>query len=225
MEVIWAHHRQTRLRRVVISQILTNNNFIVSHLMNEEEINQPLRRWSIHGHWVINRGHEEAHLRLWIDYFRENPLYDDTMFRRRFRIGRSSFLRIIHDIQKHDNYFQQRYDTLGRSWLSNLQKITAVFRMLVDGTSTNSTDKYIKIGESTAIECMKRFCRDMVKVLSERYLRSANENDIARLLHIGEQRGFPGMLGSFDCMHWEWKNCPRHEQDNTLVVVDIPQLF
>ncbi|XP_055622682.1 uncharacterized protein LOC129766197 [Toxorhynchites rutilus septentrionalis] len=32
--------------------------------------------------------------------------------------------------------------------------------------------------------------------------------DIARLLRIGEERGFPGMLGSVDCCHWEWKNCP-----------------
>ncbi|XP_028085908.1 putative nuclease HARBI1 [Camellia sinensis] len=29
-----------------------------------------------------------------------------------------------------------------------------------------------------------------------------------RLLQEGEQRGFPGMLGSLDCMHWRWDKCP-----------------
>jgi hypothetical protein len=35
-----------------------------------------------------------------------------------------------------------------------------------------------------------------------------NLEDIVRLLHVAEQRGFPGMLKSLDCMHWEWERCP-----------------
>ncbi|XP_062080970.1 uncharacterized protein LOC133785770 [Humulus lupulus] len=49
---------------------------------------------------------------------------------------------------------------------------------------------------------------EMDSVFGTRYLRSPNDDDVARLLHIGESRGFPGMLGSLDCMHWKWENCP-----------------
>ncbi|XP_071740745.1 uncharacterized protein [Rutidosis leptorrhynchoides] len=41
------------------------------------------------------------------------------------------------------------------------------------------------------------------------YLRKPTADDIARLYNFHEQKhGLPGMLGSIDCMHWEWKNCP-----------------
>ena len=39
-------------------------------------------------------------------------------------------------------------------------------------------------------------------------MRKQNNKDIARLLAHGERRDFLGMLGSIDCMHWKWKNCP-----------------
>ncbi|KAL5539453.1 hypothetical protein UlMin_044612 [Ulmus minor] len=74
--------------------------------------------------------------------------------------------------------------------------------------AADATDEYIKIGESTAIQSLKKFCRAVVEVFAEQYLRSPNANDVARLLHIGKHHGFPGMLGSLDCMHWKWKNCP-----------------
>ena len=47
----------------------------------------------------------------------------------------------------------------------------------------------------------------VIAMFGDHYLRSPNNIDIARLLQTGEQRGFPGMLGSIDCMHWKWKNC------------------
>ncbi|XP_075486267.1 uncharacterized protein LOC142525866 [Primulina tabacum] len=79
--------------------------------------------------------------------------------------------------------------------------------MLVYGLPADVTDEYIQIVESTAIQYMQHFCRAIVEVFAEQYLRSPTANDVARLLYIGKQRGFPGMLGSLDCMHWRWKNC------------------
>jgi hypothetical protein len=54
----------------------------------------------------------------------------------------------------------------------------------------------------------------VVSNFSEEYLQSPNNNDIARLLALGESCGFPRMLGSIDCMHWKWKNCPIAWQGN-----------
>ncbi|KAK2642847.1 hypothetical protein Ddye_024610 [Dipteronia dyeriana] len=129
------------------------------------------------------------------------------MFRRCFRMGRSLFLRIVEKVEARDNYFMQRRDSVGRLGLSALQKITAVFRMLEYGCPADATDEYIKIGESTTIESLKRFCRAVVEEFVGEYHRSPNATDVASLLRIGKDRDFPGMLGSLDCMHWKWKNC------------------
>jgi hypothetical protein len=58
------------------------------------------------------------------------------------------------------------------------------------------------MGESQAIKCVKRFAIAIVRVFNEEYLRTPNAQDTARLLEFKKNRGFPGMLGSIDCMHW-----------------------
>ena len=48
----------------------------------------------------------------------------------------------------------------------------------------------------------------VIDIFSKEYLKKPNNDDIARLLAHGECQDFPGMLGSINCMHWKWKNCP-----------------
>jgi hypothetical protein len=82
-----------------------------------------------------------------------------------------------------------------------LQKVAAVFRMIANGVAADATDEYVRVGESTALECLRKFVVIIVKVFRLEYLRLPNEYDTARLLAIGESRGFSGMLGSIDYMH------------------------
>jgi hypothetical protein len=64
------------------------------------------------------------------------------------------------------------------------------------------------MSESTCIESMYDFSQTVISVFGEEYLREPNMKDTQRLLSINEKRRCPGMIGSIDCMYWEWKNCP-----------------
>ena len=72
--------------------------------------------------------------------------------------------------------------------------MTAAVRMLAYGVTTDFMDEY-------AMENLKKFVIAMVDIFSEEYLRSPNNENIARLLAHGESCEFIGMLESIDCMH------------------------
>lgn len=80
--------------------------------------------------------------------------------------------------------------------------------MLAYGTPADALDEYLKIGKSTALECLDMFSQGVIAVFSGEYLWAYTVEDMERLLQVNESRGFPGMLGSIDCMHWRWENCP-----------------
>ncbi|PON83488.1 hypothetical protein TorRG33x02_207600 [Trema orientale] len=134
----------------VVSRWVSNNNNHINNFLNLQN-QQVTHGGLIPGHIVVNRDREVTDQNLFNDYFAENPRFNESMFRRRFKMSHSLFLHIINVVQGNDNYFLQRKDGLGRLGLSDFQKITAVFRMLAYGVPVDTTDEYIKIGESTAI--------------------------------------------------------------------------
>ncbi|XP_033139845.1 putative nuclease HARBI1 isoform X1 [Brassica rapa] len=156
----------------------------------------------------IERHREEGHTNLWNDYFSETPTYSHNLFRRRFRMNKSLFLRIVQRLSTEVPYFRLTEDAIGRTSLTPLQKCTAAIRQLAYGTTADAVDEYVRLGETTAQQCLHHFTAGIIDIFGAQYLRRPTTEDLQRLLVKGEERGFPGMVGSIDCMHWEWKNCP-----------------
>nr|KAJ0209714.1 hypothetical protein LSAT_V11C400170760 [Lactuca sativa] len=132
-----------------------------------------------HRKW-INRDREAAHELLVRDYFASDSLYDLAKFKDRLRISRTLFLRIARDLKHNYEFSQLR-------WMLELGY----------GITVDALDEYLKMFERT------EFYRDI-------YLRHPTKSDVEQL-YVAHQakHGFPGMLGSIDCRHWEWANCPN----------------
>jgi len=158
---------------------------------------------------VIDRGITEGHARIFQDYFSDNPVYPESMFRRRYRLPSKLLKSLIRDIEAHDSYFKQRRDAVGRLGASAYQKITAALRVLCYGVSFDSTDEYCRESETVCRESFHRFCRAVVELHAHKYLRNPTIDDLKRIEKENAKRGFPGMIGSLDCSHFRWKNCPR----------------
>ena len=176
---------------------------------NEVEESSHKRGGSTVGRRYLEREHFAGNERLMNDYFVENPTYSAEMFRRRFRMRRPLFNRILAAIRNHDRYFTFRPNASKTQGFSGHQKMTAAMRMLAYGCPADSIDETLRISESTVLESLDRFCQAICNIYGDEYVRRPNEADVQRLLQMHGSRGWPGMLGSIDCMHWEWKNCPK----------------
>jgi hypothetical protein len=89
-----------------------------------------------------------------------------------------------------------------------IQKVVGAFHMLVYGVFVDFLDDYVRMGENTIIESLSHFVKVVVDFFGDKYLRAPNTQDTTRLMVMNSARGFSGMLGSIDCMHWRWDKCP-----------------
>ncbi|GJT45423.1 ALP1-like protein [Tanacetum coccineum] len=169
----------------------------------------------------IYREREEAEERLIDDYFGDDeyePKYPEETFRRRYRMSSTLFNKIVNDILSYDvqpipeyfTYFSSRLDATGRKSIGPILKCTSAIRQLAYGTAPDAFDEYLQIAERTSRECLDNFTKCIHVLYNHKFLRRPSATDIEKTYKLHEEKhGLPGMLGSIDCMHWDWKNCPK----------------
>ncbi|CAL1405782.1 unnamed protein product [Linum trigynum] len=64
------------------------------------------------------------------------------------------------------------------------------------------------MGETTVLQCVRKFCNAIICIYDPEYLRAPNVEDLCSVHDHIERRGFPGMIDSTVCMHCGLKNCP-----------------
>jgi hypothetical protein len=131
------------------------------------------------------------------------------------------FLHIVEKLGTWSSYFTARVDGLIHSGLSPLHKCTTAIRQLARGSAADDLDEYLKIGDRTTMECMKKFAEGVITMFGEEYLRKPTTEDLDRLLKLGESFGFPGMLGSIVVCTSIGRDAPMHGGANLPEVIRV----
>ncbi|XP_076943373.1 uncharacterized protein LOC143613585 [Bidens hawaiensis] len=171
----------------------------------------------------LQRDRVGAHDRLVKDYFSTDVTFDSERFRHRFRMSRQVFLRIVGDLKRDFAFFQQREDERGKPGFSPMQKWTTAIHQLAYGIMNDAMEEYLKMLETVACEALYTF-----------YECELTQTDIQKIYEVHQQRhGFPGMLGSLDCTHWDWEACQvtwqgqyhRSDYDGPTIIIEVVASF
>jgi hypothetical protein len=114
----------------------------------------------------------------------------------------------MHKLSETSPYFSERCDATGHVSLTALQKCTIVVHELAYGMAADMIDVYLKLGKSTVLEYLEYYCLDIIECFGAEFLRRLTIANTQCLLVKAEEREFPDMLRSIDCMHWQWHNYP-----------------
>jgi hypothetical protein len=67
--------------------------------------------------------------------------------------------------------------------------------------AADTIDEYLKLGKTTALECLEYYCLSINECFGNEFLRHPTIANTKHLRAKVEEHEFSGMLGSIDCMY------------------------
>jgi hypothetical protein len=160
---------------------------------------------------VSRYDHERARAAVYADYLSPNSVFNDRQFERMFRISKTIMQQLIAVCAAADPFFTEQTDTTGRYKICPFAKILMALKVVAFGCSPMAFVDYFQMSDSTGRSSLLKFCKIVSndESLNSVFRRNMTRSDARRVCQLHEkQHGVAGMIGSLDCMHICWKNCP-----------------
>jgi hypothetical protein len=171
---------------------------------NDDEC--PTRRRKSRWNW------ERARSAVFDDYMCDTPTFTDRQFERMFRISKTAMQELRDLLGNEDDFFTEKTCRVtGKRTICPDVKILIALKTIAYGTTPHAFLDYFQMGETTARQCVIRFANAVsnCEELKQRFFRPMTRNDAKNVCKLHkDQHGIDGMIGSLDCMHVYWKNCP-----------------
>jgi hypothetical protein len=131
-------------------------------------------------------------------------MFTNAEFERRFLMPRTTYETIRSaELMQVPDFLEQRPDATGRQGASTDQKMTAAPRMTCYGAAADQLVEVLGMSDPLIMECLPRYCNAFVDSLGGKYVREPTAEKLANVEVRFVELGFPGCVGSVDCVSWE----------------------
>jgi hypothetical protein len=159
--------------------------------------------------------HDHALVCIERDCIGDTPLLG-VEFKLMFRLSRGHFQGLMEDVMASNiSFFKSTVrDGFDRSSLA--ARLLLPLKSLAYGVPPHTFIDYFQMSPQYARECCKEFDKAMRTIYMKEFLRLPTATDLKSIVKLHKAaHSVDGMIGSLDCTHTFWKNCPRLGKDRT----------
>ena len=162
--------------------------------------------------------HDRAWRCIQQDYLGPEPIiFTDKQFEEVYRLTKTAVERLFNTCcQYRPEYFgRDLKDATGKKGIRVECKVLGILKCVAFGCSGVAFRDYHQMAGNTFTVNLKAFFQAIRSdpELTGTYLRSPTREDAIRVVELHKKKHkVEGLLGSLDCYHWSWKNCPVGQQ-------------
>jgi len=132
-----------------------------------------------------------------------------------FRMTRGRFQVLMEDVMACDNKFYKSSPDDGVTRSSLEARLLLPIKTLAYGVPPHAFIDYFQMSSPYARECCKQFDKVIKSLYQQEFLRLPTVEDFKAITKLHKDiHHVDGLIGSLDCTHTYWKNCPKAWQQS-----------